>query len=364
MKSRRNGVIDLYKFYYSLLIVVFHIYSDTRRHLQGAGTAVEFFMLVAGVFFFRSWEKRKNSIHADRKLGYPMDHLKKRLLRFLPYTTIGYAVGFFVKKIYPGIAGGLTLGSVVDSFVKTVWDIFLVSMNGLNMGNNMVDGPLWSLSAMIIVEFLILCILVIREKHFFYIILPVSLLFGYGYYANMKSVDHLLFTGLTTFGVIRVYFLYCIAYYISTQSHKLADMQIGRKGRVFLTVVEVAMHLCFLVLACKRNTRYYRWFETMLFAVAITITLSGKSYLADWLKQTKLTDFLGKWSMAIYIIHSPIIQFFREKYQEPDIVYSHKYTICLLVVIASLATMAFGKLIIWVGMQIHSSVRQPIECKD
>lgn len=355
----RSGIIDVQKFCYAWLIVIFHIYSDTRRHFPGASTAVEFFMLVAGVFFFRSWQKRKVNLTEENCLCYPLSHLKKRIIRFLPYTAIGYLAGFYVKNLH-GITAGV-IGKATEAFIKTVWDIPLISMNGMNVGKGMVDGPLWSLSAMIIVEFVILCFLVTSEKHFFHLVCPLSILFGYGYYANMKAADQFLFCGITTFGVIRVFLLYCIAFYISEASTRLSAVSFRPSGRWFLTMVEIIMHLLFLMIACTSNSRYYRWFATLLFAVAITIALSGQSYSADWFRQTNLTNFLGEWSMTIYIIHAPIIDFFRARFPgKPDDVYSRKYIICLLVACASLVLMYIGKWLPHMWNQTVASLKQRI----
>lgn len=362
MKRERNAVVDLQKFYYSCMIVLFHIYVDTKRHFPGAGTAVEFFVLVAGVFFFRSWDRKKCELNEEERLEYPLMHLKKRILRFLPYTTIGFAVSFFVKRIFLLSLEGkaVTVTALVDNFVKNFWELFLLSMNGMNRNAGMLNGPLWTLSAMVIVEFVLLTIFVVNEKKFLKLVLPVTLLLGYGWYASLEDIDHVLFHGVTTMGVIRVYLLYAIAYYIARGGAKLAEASVSQRGQMVLMAVEVLLHVIFLWIACTKDNRYYRWFSTLLFALALCITVSGRSSLANLFKQNRVTNFLGKWSMGIYIMHMPVLYAFRGLYTDFDDYYRQKYVICFFVCVASLLTIYLGKHLERVGIRLNSSLKSLI----
>ena len=50
----RNGFIDVQRFFYCWIIVLLHFYIDTRAYFMGGGSAVEFYILISGVFFFRT----------------------------------------------------------------------------------------------------------------------------------------------------------------------------------------------------------------------------------------------------------------------------------------------------------------------
>ena len=55
---QRNGFIDVLKFLFSIVIVIFHYYSPKYSYLGMGYTAVEFFMITSGIFFWNKYQQR------------------------------------------------------------------------------------------------------------------------------------------------------------------------------------------------------------------------------------------------------------------------------------------------------------------
>ena len=80
--SARNGSIDFLKFFFALIVCLYHFYGITAKHFVGGNFAVSFFAVVSGVFFFERYEK--NKAHIDER--FPVQTFKDRFSRFFPYT--------------------------------------------------------------------------------------------------------------------------------------------------------------------------------------------------------------------------------------------------------------------------------------
>lgn len=287
---------------------MFTFRGGNSAYFPGGGSAVEFYMLVSGVFFFRSFYRAKPKLNETNREKYPFSYIIKRYLRFFPYTSVAFAITFFIRHIFDKLYHGesLSLYKICVTLSRSIWEFLLVEMNGMNRNTGLINGPTWYISAMLISEFIILCILVRNDKLFYTFIAPISILFGYGFWANLEDTNHYLFHGFTTFGVMRVFMVTCIAYYIWCLSEKLNTMEFTRMGSLLLSIVEVGCHIIVIWIAMRINTREFRWCSTLLYAIAISITLSSCSYSAVLFKQSKITDWLGEFSMSIYLIHIPV----------------------------------------------------------
>lgn len=95
----RNGFVDIQKFLYSWIIVILHFYIETHEHFGGGGHAVEFFLISSGAFFYAGYKRKTASLDADTLNLFPVSYIKKRFLRFLPYTLPTFILGFFVSSV-------------------------------------------------------------------------------------------------------------------------------------------------------------------------------------------------------------------------------------------------------------------------
>lgn len=106
-RHSRNGAVDVYKFFFSLVICFYHFYESGMERLPMGYLGVEFFVLTAGIYFFTNWFK--NAPGYSPVEGYLHPYIKNRFFRFFPYTSIAYVFSFVLIRLYPNmekISGG------------------------------------------------------------------------------------------------------------------------------------------------------------------------------------------------------------------------------------------------------------------
>lgn len=307
MKTKNND-IQLFKFVYSCVIVLYHLASNTAIHFKGGYCGVEYFLLTAGLFLFLSFE-RGEELGRQRTPG---QYLAKRFCRFFPWSFTAFLFSVFVRRVL--ISPTTSIVAWVDYFASDIWEILMVKWNGMNNNVHLLNGPAWTLSAMLIVGFLIWSFLYYYKKHFVNLILPITLLLGFGYWMHLPSADTEKWIGFTTFGTFRTWLIFCLSAYCVPIGKKLAKIPFNKAGKILLTVAEVLIHAFALVVMIARAERYYQWLLTLLFMISIAIAMSGHSYIAKVLENVKLVDWLGDLSMSVYLVHTPVIWLFRHYY--------------------------------------------------
>ena len=93
---------------------------------------------------------------------------------------------------------------LIDLFSEYIWEILLVKMSGINVGNSLFNSPTWTIGCLLIAECVILGLLTCNEKKFLNFVLPVSLICVYGVWANSK-VNYRTWLGFANFGVLQVW---------------------------------------------------------------------------------------------------------------------------------------------------------------
>lgn len=304
MKST-NLDIQFVKFIYSWAIVIYHLAASTAVAFKGGYCGVEYFLLTAGVFLFLSFEKGG----AKGMQKTPGEYLRHRFSRFFPWSLTAYLLCVVVEY---GILNPITnLSGWMDLAASGLWELLMIKGNGMNNDVHLLNGPAWTLSAMLIIGFFIWTFMYFYKKPFVNLIMPMTLIAGFGYWMHLPSANTESWMGITTFGTFRTWLIMCLSYYCLPMSRKLAAISFNKKGKWLLTAAEVVVHLFALTVMVFRATRYYQWVLTLMFMVSISIAMSGHSYLAKLLEGRKLIRLMGDLSMSIYLVHTPVIRLFR-----------------------------------------------------
>lgn len=330
----RNGAIDVYKFGFSWIIVLLHFYEMTGEHFQHGALGVEFFVLVSGVYFFMAWEKTKNQRNGQDLSFYPYEFAKKRFLRFFPYTTTAFVGTFITAVFFLGWFEGKTPFEIAAKCADYIWEILLIGRNGL-VASGFLNGPVWTVSAMLLAEFFILCLLVRWEKTFCSFLCPISILVISGYWVHCESALYTKWIGFTTFGVLRVFVLTCLAYYCYCAVQWLKGLDFTKNGMRFLTICEAACFLLLFLIILNPDNRPLRFAGILLLCIGCSITISGKSFSTSLLADARWTRYLGELSFAIYLTHRTIVRVYSFHFPDPYEMYSHKYSFVLTVTVIS-----------------------------
>lgn len=325
--KERNLNIDLMKFLYSWCIVFYHFYSSTKLHFMGGFYAVEFYLLAAGMFFFQVWEQAENEP--------PHKYIYKRFMRFLPWSTTAFIFTFIVRRM---IVAANTPTQLIEHLTKDIWEILLVKMNGINNGAGLLNGPAWTLSTMLLVEIVLLGCLFCNKKIVINVVIPVSLIAGFGFWRNTSDTSVVDWVGFTTFGVLRTWLIYGCAYYCFRLSKYLKEVQFNIMGKVALTAAETLCYMFTLLAMLFKNNRYWQWCVLLAFIIAISIAMSGHSFWGKVLEKISgLVKCLGAFSLSIYLMHRPISRYFEYIYPKNNVLYAHVASYVIAVLAGALA---------------------------
>lgn len=298
--NKRNADLDFFKFLYAWIIVLFHLTAKSQIHCVGGFYGVDFFLLVAGLFFFQSYEKQC----AANRLITPGQYLKKRFLRFFPWSMTAFLFAFVAWRIV--LEPVHSVGDVADAFSSDIWEILMVKWCGINEGGNLLNGPAWTLSAMCIVGFFLWSCLYYWKDKFLHLVMPLTLCLGYALWRHLESASFDAWVGFTAFGTLRAWLVMSLGYYALQLTKKLRQIRFNRWGKLLLTAFEIGAHVFILLVMFRRSTRYYQWLCTLLFLLTTAIAVSGHSYLNTFLDKCRFTGFLGELSFSVFLIHAPL----------------------------------------------------------
>lgn len=306
--KKQNLDIQFFKFVYSCVIVLYHLAASTAITCKGGYCGVEYFLLSAGLFLFLAFQRGEER----GKKQTPAQYLWKRFVRFLPWSTTAFILTVLIERVWIDPVGSIV--KWVDLFSSDIWEILMIKWNGMNHNVPLVNGPAWTLSAMLIIGFFIWTFMYYYKNLFVNLIVPLTLVLGFGYWTHLPSANTELWIGFTTFGTFRTWLIMCLSFYCIPMAQKLSDISFNRLGKSILTIAEILIHVFSLFVIFHRAERYYQWLLILLFMISIAIALSGHSYLAKLFDGSKLIWLLGELSMSVYLVHTLVIRAFRHMY--------------------------------------------------
>ena len=317
MEKKRNGKIELLRFVFALIVVIFHINLDfwnwERTYLGGTlslalmgGIGVEFFFIVSGFLFAKSLNQER---YYDSELDIAKEDIAfvwKKTKAILPYHLIACSFAF-VFAFMRALIGDKGFEVLIDKIPS----LFLLQAFDFPGNTESFLGAEWYISTMLLVMFVLFPLVIKYKNVFLGIIAPVVGLSLLSYNALTNAVL------IGTNHNIRGFQDICLGigcYYVSTL---LTDIKLNRKQKTVISMIEVMIYASVIAYCFSTANAKYQIYMALLLCVSITLTfsrigLSGESNYFD--KETFYR--LGKWSVPIYLMQNPVrsgIQFIREK---------------------------------------------------
>ena len=338
--KKRNGLIDVIRFVFAGIIVMFHFYNGGEKHFFGGKFGVEFFCILSGFLFYMAWDRKQIAIQGyHEKVDYWKNYMKKRYLRFFWYSLVAFLVTFLVVRVWhDGIDSAFMLS---DKLSGDIWEILMTKMNGFNRGKGLLNGPAWTLGCMLFAEFFILGMLVHWERPFLTFWMPCSLIMGCGYWINIKVANHTIFLGLFTFGMLRVYLLTCfgiLSYYLCK---KIQSVKFTDTGRLLLTGCEWMGYAWCILVACFKSTRNYQFCFIAVMTITVALSFSGATETSKIVSSNRFTSFLGEYSLCIYLTHRAVQRYYQYTYLDINDLYRQKFTFLAAVFVVGLVYLLF-----------------------
>ena len=148
-EKKHNGIISVWKFIFSIVIIVLHAkavnFNKSNLLVTGGSIGVEFFFIVSGYLFGKKLIKDINT-KEDKNIGSDtINFMKNKLKVFLPFTICSVIIGILALTFFHNVP--------VKPNINSIYDMFLLNMTGIKY--RIINGPLWYISSMLIVMFLL-----------------------------------------------------------------------------------------------------------------------------------------------------------------------------------------------------------------
>ena len=291
---KRNNTIDLLKFIFCIIILLFHTYQwrETSFYFLSGSICVEFFFITSGYLMAASASKQTDKIKKDNKsLGLDtLNFILKKFKYFFPYIVVVY-----ITCIFFGISNNIS----IDTMVKSIFDLLLLNM--FTYPSKSMIGFSWYISSMLF-GMLILYPLIKKYKNTYYcVIAPIIFLILLSYMShNFSSIKKPLeWTELFFYrGTLRAIMelslgsmLYKIVMYLKKFNYK-------KWFRFFLTLIEFIGYLGFILVL----TRVAKYDYVSLFIIAglVGISFSEITY-SNSILSCKFINYLARISLPIYL---------------------------------------------------------------
>lgn len=288
-----NYFIDLLKFIFSVIIVIYHtwMFADYphRAIFKAGNLAVDFYFIVTGYLMMLSIEKQINS----------NENLGKRTLKFI-YKKIA--------NIFPYILFAFVFGTIII-YKRDIFSLELITSNvlisevlqiGILRNSFFINSATWYISAMIMVLFVLYPLANKYKENYNTLIVPFLLiLFLQLCYSLNISINNPMSKAPIGLGGLYKGFIFVLLGNLSYSiTSYIKNFNYTQFGKFLLTILEI------FLLVILIYTMNYNVLGTVAVAIItviiVSITFSGKSFTNDFLN-FRIFKKLGKFGFIMYL---------------------------------------------------------------
>lgn len=301
MKKTRNGMLDVWRFVFCLLLGMhhlYHIFVPEPYPFKEAWVYVEFYFIVTGYFTAAHFSKIDS---AENVVEDTISYTYKKFKNLFPYVfiavTFQYIIECFATKM---INSFLSFMVILPNYLS---EIFLITVTRYHSDHL---GPIWFLSAMF-VTFPIICLLLRSPKTKKIYMVYLSWLLPFIYYGRF---------GVTGAGICgnmewphqMVRAICCMSFgvFVYQITKVIGSIEFNKKLEIPVKLV-----FTFFEFACFLSTIYmtgknmdYSKVVLSLIVLGLICNLSGYSY-SSYISGS-IFSFIGKLSLTFYLIHIPV----------------------------------------------------------
>ncbi len=349
--KKRNVAIELWRVLIAIAIVGFHIgwiiartcdgtngyWMDTSNWFFGSSEVLLIFTVTAGYFMVSHYKKLSNKTEYQERsaASRAWEYTWSRIKSLMPVLIIGYILGVIIATpfYYPEYG----VQEVCTMIVNSIWEFLGFHAVGLrSTGGEFfnLNGPLWFISAIIIVGYFLYWGICKNEDFVSGILAPFGFVFlsGWWCYTGTRAAQ----TGWSTFGsqlastngmggsatdatatigfnnglifVLIGMFAGILLYYLVS---RVKDHKFSENGRVILTIVNIVCSTLLMWYVIYQPTYFNleRWTVAFLCIMVVGLSLINKDYLSLLLNNqytNRLFAYLGSISLYIYMLHYPV----------------------------------------------------------
>lgn len=299
-KHIRNGSIDLMKFGFTLLVMMFH----TTKLFKGGYIAVDFFFIVSGFLMAKSMESRMMK-EETKSLGLGTDTLSFLLRKakgIFPYYVSAFVLSFVIGSL---ILDRSWKDAIILLF-RSPYNLFMLEMAGnYDMGHRLQAS--WYISAMLLAMLFVYPIRKKKTNLFDLVIAPILFLAFVGWAYQTK-------TGVSGFtvgyqsdlhiynGLIRGIAEISIGCTCFTAGKKLNDLDFTVVGKIIISLIEWCGYAVVIFCAYRYAQSDIDLVLLLIIAVSVTLSFSGKGILTP-IMNNRVFSYLGSFSLQMYLMH-------------------------------------------------------------
>ena len=293
--KQRNGMTDLLKFIFAVMIVCYHSKSFADRggsfiFTQGY-IAVDFFFITAG-FHLAASAMRKRDAGGGYSLGRETaGYMGRRLSRILPL----YLTAAVIALTAAAAIKGLSVKGVVKLAADSIGEWTFLQQTGFDTG--ILVGASWFLSALILLSLLLYPMVRKFGDTFLYVIAPLVFAFMFGlafHHVPDIQAPRTMLGGMIMIGLARGLFEMCLGCLIFGLVRLFRGYDLKKAGKIILTVTEVLIYAGVIVYhSIGKHPKKYDWYTIIALGIAVLITCSGFSLSGKVIKGKVFTFFGG-----------------------------------------------------------------------
>ena len=310
MVSKRNGEIDILRFVFSVIIVIHHFCSTFNYSFFESGyIGVEFFFLVSGYLMARTTNNissQKDSLSFSQIADSSWSFIVKKIKSFYSYYICAIVIQILIRNIIVNHEGPISL---IGHFLKSI-PTFTLTFMGLNNNSEIGFhlGGSWYLSAMIIAMLILFPLLLKNFNFSTKLVFPLLSIFilGYLYTTDYSIANWQGWSGICFNGVLRALGELALGASIFVLSNLMKNKyhNIFNEHKTIKLGLTIVKYMCFIVVisfAFGILSNFTSDLHALLFcAIGIFLSFSGITYT---IPESKLSNYLGKLSLPIYIFH-------------------------------------------------------------
>lgn len=303
--KKRNGEIDLLRFFFAVIIVFFHYYEKFHVGIFHNGPiAVEFFFIVSGFLMARNAKRTAPAIQNSGELvNTTWKYIIKKISIFYPYFIASILLQFILRTIF---IQHTSLKTILIKWFSSIPNFTLAFMAVDGDSTGLYVGNTWYLSAMIIAMFILYPILLNNYQRASKWLFPLISIFGFGYmYMKNGSITEWAgWTGFCSIGIIRavteIAFGVSLFELVECWQEKVPAQSTSKRTKIFFTVVKWLCYFATFLYAFGFGDKKLNLYAMLFCAVGILLSFSPFSFS---IPGNKLTQYLGKISLPIFIFH-------------------------------------------------------------
>jgi len=306
MTKKKNGRIELLRFLFAIMILLFHIqkrFACDNVHIGSSGLllfsrgyiGVEFFFLVSGYLLAAScYAKREypGTLIGTETAGM----MYRKVMSVFPYhifaTVITLIVNaYFLEKTFSG-----RFKYILDSWAA----IFMVQVFGFH--SSWVNTLTWYLDVWLMVTFIFYIFLRKNYDVFAKVVCPLLALFVLGYidytYGKISGVE--VWTGLFYKCFLRGMSEMALGISAYSMTRLINKQKYTQAGKTFFAIVEAIGYIFVFVFSCTSGSCHYEMPVIFVMTVLIMITFSDINPCHEIFDHS-VFGYMGKLSLLIYL---------------------------------------------------------------